>query len=309
MQNPTGAREWQPPLEHRAVLEADRYRKEAATKLLGAFRQMVDAEILSAEAEPGLAAQLETRHFCSDDTLLRYLMYCNGDNQKALASLKATVQWRAEFLQGKGIITSSEGEMSKKSCQHCMKDPRSHCFLNVGTDVAGHHVIYSCAGSAMNKKPLDGCKHMALELERLFDGNSSPGRIVWLINMAGVGIADCNPRTPLMALPMFFNHYPERFAQIVVWGMPAIFHGMYTMIWNFIDQDTKSRVLIQRSEAERTRYAEAYWSSNAEMAAWLNAARRLKGAPADYPDISLSRQLGDKDTRITLERCAALKTK
>jgi len=300
---------WQPPSEHRAVFEADLLRRERATTLLGTLRQMVDAEIFSAESKPALAEGREARHFCSDDTLIRHLMFCEGNLQKTVASLKATVQWRAEFFNSKGIVNVGEGAEATKSCQCCMKDPRAHCFLRVGKDSAGHHVIYSCSGAAMNKKPLDGCKHMALQLERIFDGNSSPGRVVWIVNMSGTGIADCNPRTPLMALPMFFNHYPERFAQLILWGLPTIFYGMYHTAMSLADPITKTRILIQRNDEERLRYAEAYWSNDAEMAAWLRASAKVSGAPGDFPNVSLSRQLVDAETRTILERCEALRSK
>jgi len=109
LENVTKASAWQPPLEHRVVFEADLHRRETATKLLGAFRQMVDAEIFSAEPTPPGTAELQARHFCSDDTLLRHLMSCNDEQQKVLASLKATLRWRADFLEGKGIVKVGEG--------------------------------------------------------------------------------------------------------------------------------------------------------------------------------------------------------
>jgi len=301
---------WQPPSEHRVVFEADLLRREKATKLLGTLHQRVDSEIFSTELKPVLAGRLDARHFCSDDTLIRHSMLCEGNLRKTLASLKATVQWRAEFFNSKGIVNIADGGVaSTKSCQCCMKDPRAHCFLHVGKDAAGHHVVYSCSGAAMNKSPLDGCKHMALQLERLFNGNSEPGRVVWIVNMSGTGIADCNPRTPMMALPMFFNHYPERFAQIILWGMPKIFYGMWQTVMSLVDPITKSRIIIQRNDAERLRYADAYWSNNAEMAAWLKASAKVSGAPGDFPNISLSRQLLDAETRSILERCEALRSK
>ena len=37
------------------------------------------------------------RAFCSDHTLLRYTRARNGDTQKALAMLLATVEWRDSF--------------------------------------------------------------------------------------------------------------------------------------------------------------------------------------------------------------------
>jgi len=309
VQRVTEATEWQPPWEHRVVFEADLHRRKTATELLRAFRHMVDAELFSAEPTSVLAADLEARHFSSDDTLVRHLMYCDGDEQKTMASLKATLQWRAKFLDGKGNTMVGEGVASKKACQCCIKDPRAHCFLHMGTDAAGQHVFYSCAGASTNKKPLDFCKHLALELERIFDGNSAPGCLVWIVNLAGFGIADCNPQNMTMGLPIFLTHYAERFSQVILWNMPTIFHGVYSASMRLLDPIKKERVLVHRTEAERMRYAEAYWSNNAEMAAWLDAASHLKGTPGKFPDMSLSCQLGDTETQTILRRCAALTTK
>jgi len=309
----TEATKWQPPLEHRAVFENDLHRKEAVVNLLGSLRKRVNTDFFL--ARPGLVpgVELEARRFASDSTLLRHLIYCDGDEKKALASLKATLQWRAEFFAGKGFVTvageGGAGGENKKFCQCCITDPRAHCFLRVGMDAAGRHVVYSCAGAATNKKPLDGCRHMALELERIFDGNSAHGSIVWLINFAGFGIADCNPRTVVMALPMFLNNYPERISQIVLWGMPALCRGMYAAAMKLLDPIARTRIVIHKTDADRTRYAEAYWSNDAAMAAWLDAARHVQGRPGDFPELALSRQLSDAETRATLERCAGLRSK
>lgn len=307
------ATKWQPPLEHRDVFETDLHRMEAAAKLLGSLREKVERELFAAETAPVLGLGPEARSFCSDSTLLRHLIHGDRDEGRALASLKATLKWRAGFFAGKGVYSADAsadaGGKAKKLCQCCMIDPRAHCFLRVGTDVAGRHVIYSCAGAATNKRPLDGCRHMALELERIFDGNSAHGSIVWLINFAGISIADCNPRTVVMALPMFLNNYLERISQIVFWGMPLLVAGMYSAGMKLLDPIARKRVVIHRTDAERTRYAEAYWSSDAAMAAWLDAAQHVQGRPGDFPELTLSRQLRDADTRAILEHCAALRSK
>jgi hypothetical protein len=57
-------------------------------------------------------------------------------------------------------------------------------------------VIYANAARATNKDVADNALHMALELERIFDGNRAPGRIVWLIDFNGCGGALPNARQP-----------------------------------------------------------------------------------------------------------------
>ena len=104
----------------------------------------------------------------------------------------ATLQWRTTYLGA-----------TSPSCAICETDPLAHCFFRVGTDADRNHVIYSCAARASNKDPHANCRHMACEMERIFDGNSASGRIVWLIDFNGFGVADCNPRMGATVLPTF----------------------------------------------------------------------------------------------------------
>ena len=111
-------------------------------------------------------------------------------------------------------------------CVECDSDATQHCFFRIGTDADGNEVMYSCAARARNKDPHANCRHMAVELERIFRGNCEPGKIVWVIDFNGFGVADCNPRMGATAFPMFGNHYPERMGQIVCLEPPLVFYTL-----------------------------------------------------------------------------------
>eukprot|EP00615_Pteridomonas_danica_P012556 CAMPEP_0114336896 /NCGR_PEP_ID=MMETSP0101-20121206/6013_1 /TAXON_ID=38822 ORGANISM="Pteridomonas danica, Strain PT" /NCGR_SAMPLE_ID=MMETSP0101 /ASSEMBLY_ACC=CAM_ASM_000211 /LENGTH=336 /DNA_ID=CAMNT_0001468973 /DNA_START=30 /DNA_END=1040 /DNA_ORIENTATION=+ len=144
-------------------------------------------------------------------------------------------------------------------CLHCREDPSAHCFYRVGLDRIGRHVIYSCAARARNRVVVDNMEHMAYEFERIFDHNSAPGKVVWVIDFKGFGLRDCNPAMGSTALPMFAAHYPERLGQIVLVDPPRIFAGLWAGVQPILDPVTKSKVVFLRGEANFKTYADIQW--------------------------------------------------
>ena len=63
------------------------------------------------------------------------------------------------------------------------------CVFGCRYDARGNHVVYSCAGRAASKNVADNVRHMIVEMERIFDGNSAEGRMVWIVDFAGFGFA------------------------------------------------------------------------------------------------------------------------
>lgn len=290
--------------EDKVLFDFDVRRREDAQAAVPHLRQRADGLLAEVTAE----AYADAANFCSDDTLARYLITSEGNVEKAASMLKATLEWRASFFKGvdKTFVESSGSAPSKTLCPCCQSDPRQHSFFRIGTDAAGRDVIYSCAGRSLNKNCQPALMHMALELERMFRGSSAPGQAVWIIDFAGFGLADCNPRAGLAAVPMFANHYSERFAQIVLFGMPALANSMVRVIMKLVDSVTRRRVVILKSEAAQKRYMDAYWSHDLALLEWVQAALRTKGAPGCYPEAGLSQALKDDSAVEMLGRCAAL---
>lgn len=240
---------------------------------------------------------------------MRYLCMQDGDVNKAFKAMRDTMEWRkktfipALFPQG----------CSLPCCRACARDPMSHCFLCVGKDVLGRHVIYSCTGRAANKTPEDGIEHMASELERLFKNSTIPGSVAWIVDFAGFGFADCNPKIGALAFPMFASHYPERFGQIVCLSLPYAFYPIYAAGSKIFDKETMAKVKILKGDKDWKRYGDAYWSHDPGMRRWLDAAVKCKGVPGGFPDAQFTQDLQrteatESSIRI-LERCAELSEK
>lgn len=284
--------------EHeKKVDEMDEKRQQVALAALASFRSRVRCQIGRPEAV----------EFATDDTLLRYLRARDGNEEKALSMFLSTLAWRAKNINPVAAASSGD-EAPYGTCEQCKTDPRSHCFFNVGNDALGRPVVYSCAARAANKVVEDNMIHMALELERLFEGNKAPGKYVWVIDFKGMGMRDANPRMATTAIPMFTDHYPERMGQIVLINPPAIFHMFWKACKPILDNVTKEKIVMLRGAKDIAQYAAEHWQKNAAMAAWLDETMtNCKGAPGSFPDARLSDSLSDERTRQMLEKCRQLK--
>mmetsp|Transcript_34609 Transcript_34609/g.62741 ORF Transcript_34609/g.62741 Transcript_34609/m.62741 type:complete len:418 (+) Transcript_34609:27-1280(+) len=288
--------------EDQVVIDGLRARLAKASEVLPQLQERVHAEILAGKNPEAGSVEERELSFCTSSTLTRYLCMQDSNVDKACEAIKFSMAWRsknitpAQFLDGSPV----------PRCRACAKDPLSHCFLCLGEDVMGRHVVYSCAGRAANKVPEDGIEHMSSEMERLFNNSSEPGAIVWIVDFAGFGFGDCNPRTGVLAFPMFASHYPERFGQIVCLGLPMAFYPLYSAAGKIFDQATMQKVVILKGDKAFKRYGDAYWSNDPAMKAWLYAAVKCKGVPGSFPDISLTRAIRNRpSTELamrTLER-------
>ena len=163
----------------KARADFDEKRNGDALRHLEAFREKVSGVLSQDETQRSERILADRRRFCSDDTLLRYLRARASDETASLALVQSTLAWRESTLLA-GAVGSTP------VCEACGVDPCSHCFFRVGTDVDGNQVMYSCAARAVNKDPRANCQHMACEVDRIFKGNSSTGRIVWIIDFTVV---------------------------------------------------------------------------------------------------------------------------
>ncbi|CAJ1437383.1 unnamed protein product [Effrenium voratum] len=284
------------------ILTSFKARMEKAKDSVEALRAKLQADIIKGRVAQNEAEARELGYY-STSTLMRYLCHTDGDVNKAFKEIKSTVEWRKHNLPPELFVQGSK----LPCCRSCAKDPRSHCFLSLGKDVLGRHIIYSNTGRAANKTPEDGIEHMASEMERLFQNSSMPGQIVWVVDLSGFGISDCNPKTGALAFPMFANHYPERFGQIVLLSFPYAFYPLYLAGQRILDKVTLAKVKILKDDQDLDRYGNAYWSHDPALHQWLNAAIKGKCTPGHFPDPKDLRCTPETESAIRqIQRCAAL---
>eukprot|EP00616_Rhizochromulina_sp_CCMP1243_P017338 CAMPEP_0118978498 /NCGR_PEP_ID=MMETSP1173-20130426/23825_1 /TAXON_ID=1034831 /ORGANISM="Rhizochromulina marina cf, Strain CCMP1243" /LENGTH=161 /DNA_ID=CAMNT_0006928695 /DNA_START=252 /DNA_END=737 /DNA_ORIENTATION=- len=144
--------------------------------------------------------------------------------------------------------------------------------------------------------------HMALELERLFEGNAIPGKIVWLVDFRGFGLRDCNPRMGMTTVPMFSNHYPERMGQIILFDPPMVFHTMYRAIQAILDPVTKAKIKIVKGSVSLMRFVENEVQHDPGMQKWLQTVYECPPVPGCFPPLEASNELCEDFARRHLAR-------
>ena len=86
------------------------------------------------QALPELRAKLLLAHtecsFCTDDNLMRYLLYFPGKLDKAHASLAMTLDWRT----ARGFDVPSPPRAHARACRHFSQTDGNHCFFSIGQD-------------------------------------------------------------------------------------------------------------------------------------------------------------------------------
>mmetsp|Transcript_10161 Transcript_10161/g.26373 ORF Transcript_10161/g.26373 Transcript_10161/m.26373 type:complete len:304 (-) Transcript_10161:334-1245(-) len=214
------------------------------------------------------------RHFLSDNTLIRHIEARDGDVSKAAAMLEGTLKWRSEHIDGVAL-----------SCPSCVANKDAHCFFPIGKDSRGWMVIYSCAARAIDKKPETSIVHMSTMLERIFEGNSTPGKIVWIIDMHGFGFADMDTTMARKSVPIFQDHYPERMGQIVILDPPAPFKALWEVVSELVDPVTKRKVKLLRKDKHE--YFRRH--CNEAQVAFLESVLRTEARPGSYPADELKR--------------------
>ena len=170
-------------------------------------------------------------------------------------------------------------------------------------------MVYSCAGRAASKNVADNVRHMVVEMERIFDGNSADGRMVWIVDFAGFGWRDCNPKLGLEAMPLFASHYPERLSQWVMVDPPAVFSVMWAAIFPTLDPVTQRKIAVLKGPASIDAHFAEHWAAergaDPALAPWLRAVFASKrAAPGAWPAglATLSAALDDETTVAWLAR-------
>jgi len=215
------------------------------------------------------------QRFLSDSTFLRYLEARDGDVGKAADMLDNTIRWRTERIDGRPCI-----------CPACAKSASAHCFIPLGEDKRGWQLIYSCAARAEDKHSDSSVTHMSVTLERLFDGSSKPGKIVWLIDMHGFGWRDFDMSMATTVVPMFSNQYPERMGQIVILDPPAGLKLIWEGLVSLLDPVTRRKIKMLR--ADKLEYFRTYCKTDAQYA-FLDAVLQMKAVPGNLPAAEMER--------------------
>ena len=175
----------------------------------------------------------DTRAWCDDDTVERFLRADKGDLKKAKKRLKKTLAWRHEKKPG------------KSRCTVCFeKSFRSHYMQQIGYDACGRAVVYSDIGLALDHKASSNVEHcvQVLELLESFLPAYPYDQYVWVCDFHKFGAGNMSPSVATKCLSLFARSYPERLEMMVFVEAPKIFNGLYKMLTAFVDPVTVQKL-------------------------------------------------------------------
>lgn len=195
--------------------------------------------------------------WCDDACVRRYLRARDCDVSKAVGMLSATLQWRRQQRP------------ASTPCPKCSRDALAHNMRMIGFDARGRAVLYTCFSQAhdrfdahANLTHLTHCLETTAAVLQQRQGEpgaeaeavavaaagavgAAAGEVqekwVWFVDFDGYGLRDNNPRTCLLTAQLL-NHYPERLAQVVMYGAPWLFGSVWGVVKKLLNEVTASKV-------------------------------------------------------------------
>ena len=217
----------------RAVDDAPERKRSLGTRMLREFAREDVRALRDAVAETLKTVDDDTRAWCDDDTVERFLRADKGDLKKAKKRLAKTLAWRHEKKPG------------KSRCTVCFEESfRSHYMQQIGYDACGRAVVYSDIGLALDHKASSNVEHcvQVLELLESFLPAYPYDQYVWVCDFHKFGAGNMSPSVAIKCLSLFARSYPERLEMMVFVEAPKIFNGLYKMLTAFVDPVTVQKL-------------------------------------------------------------------
>jgi len=177
----------------------------------------------------------ESRSFCDDFCLCRYLRARNFVLEKSLDMLKGTIEWRKSFQPHK--ITYQQVEPQAKARSNYVH----------GKDKSGHPTVYMRVSRDPSGTPEEKLRMIVWVLEeaiRQMDSSKGVEKLVYFIDLNDFSMLNSSRDTKVGSTwaNILQNHYPERCFRIILVDAPSIFTAFYKIISPFVDPNTKSKV-------------------------------------------------------------------
>jgi CRAL/TRIO domain len=199
-----------------------------------------------------------------------------GDTAKAIAQIKATLQWRIDF--GVDIIVdcfAAEGTSRDSDAHQEMRKILSQENVAAkiyvrGYDRHGRALMYMTPARENTRHELNNMRHLVYNLEKAIrctarqsqvcratgnDVNTTDTttdhfaapleKIHLLIDYDGFKLQDSPPMsTTRYTLDILQKHYPERMKQAFLLNPPLVFRAFWALIKNFVDPVTKAKIVF-----------------------------------------------------------------
>eukprot|EP00892_Ulva_mutabilis_P012237 jgi/Ulvmu1/9386/UM051_0013.1 len=237
--------------------------------------------------------------YVNDSMLCRFIRAERGNLKSVVARLHETVQWR-RTERPETIV-----------CDMCLKAPDSHYFHPVGFSKGQHPVMYSCSGMVTDRSPEGNRKHMIMTFEQTIAVMpEGVEKWMWFADFEGFGYRDLGVGVAKAFVDLGTKHYPERMQKFWIVGAPAIFSVLWNAIIPFVDEITKSKIVMlpyDVNKPDSVLKAEMEEDLDPECVTWLlqeMAENRQKGIKKTkrYCQKQLTQAITAQDAKTELKR-------
>jgi hypothetical protein len=222
------------------IREVSEYTPEQQEKLLSLAASA--AEFLLAD-DPASLREWTLWHA----THARYLRARSWDLAKATQMLKATVEWRREYLHP--VLHTKEG------LEEVMEQAQKGKLIRRGVDRDGHPVLIMRPRLEHSKDKDKRLRHFAFHMEDAVEAAKERNleKMVWIIDQrdAPGGISDAG--LGKATLDILQNHFPERLRVALIIEPSWAFWAFFKIISPFIDPVTKAKIVFVSGKDEQRR--------------------------------------------------------
>ena len=199
-----------------------------------------------------------------------------GNIEKAIAQLKATIQWREEFGVTNLIhcLDENRNETSKRSDDDGSSPTKEELAKIIRLEnetgklyVRGHDkgcrsLLYMRPSAENTNVELDNLRHLVYNLEKAIacttkrEGNED-GMICLIIDYEGFQMRHApSMSTARKTLNILQHHYPERMYRVYLCNPPLLFRTVWAMVKPFVDPVTKEKICFCHGEKGLARIQE-----------------------------------------------------
>ncbi|KAI3684396.1 hypothetical protein L6452_33619 [Arctium lappa] len=182
---------------------------------------------------------------CDNLTIRRFLRARDLDIDKACAMFLKYRKWRRTFIPN-GSISASE--IPNERAQNKL-------FMQ-GTDKSGRLITVVFGGRHYHNKigGLEEFKRFVVFTLEKISSRMPPGqeKFVAIADIQGWGYSNSDMRGYLASLSILQDYYPERLGKMFVVHVPYIFMAAWKMVYPFIDEKTKKKIVFVENKQLRS---------------------------------------------------------
>lgn len=187
-----------------------------------------------------------------------------GNTDKALAKLRATLAWRKEFEVDR-IVACTQNNGSSNDDPEFVKimdqELSTGKIYARGYNRDGRVLLYMRGDREQTHHPVSNMRHLVWNLEKAIActkrkskqlGTSAVGleKVILIHDFTNFSLASAPPMSvSKQTMTILQSHYPERFKTIYCFNAPFMFKVFWGMVKPFVNQATKDMIVFVNTDS------------------------------------------------------------